>query len=115
MNESARTEVFIDIRHEEAAADAARRVAIDALYTARDSGKNMHEAGEAAADAVLRIVALASNQDVRYRHIIVPTHWDSAGKEFAVRCSCGFWVRGPDRNVVAEHEARHIEDVRHAD
>jgi hypothetical protein len=107
-------EVFIDIRREESASDAARRVAIDALYTARDSGKNMNEAGTAAADAVLRIVALAGQQDVGNRHILVPTHWDSAGKEYAYRCSCGEWSRGPDRDVIAQYEATHIEDVRHA-
>lgn len=106
-----RQAVFIDIRKGEAAADAARRVAIDAIYTARDSDKNMHEAGEAAADAVLRVVGMASDFDVRHRHIIVPTHWDSAGSEWAFRCSCDMWARGPDRDVIAKHEAEHIEEV----
>lgn len=109
---SVATEVFIDIRPGEAAADAARRVAIDAIYTARDSDRNMHEAGADAADAVLRIVALASNIDVSHRHIINPTHWDSAGREWAFRCSCNMWARGPDRAIVAEHEAKHIQEVR---
>jgi hypothetical protein len=109
---SRRTEVFLDIRKDEAAADAARRVATDAIYQARDEGKNMHDAGEAAADAVLRIVGMASNFDVYKRHTFVPTHWDSAGGEWAFRCSCGMWARGPDRENIAGLESAHIEAAR---
>jgi isocitrate dehydrogenase kinase/phosphatase len=109
-----RQEVFIEIRKDESAADAARRTAIDAIYTARDADKNMHEAGEAAADAVLRIVAMASRTDVSHNHIFIPTHWDSAGREWAYRCSCGDWARGPEREHISELESRHLMDVRAA-
>lgn len=42
-----------ELREGEALQDAARRVAIDAIYTARDADRNMHQAGADAADAVL--------------------------------------------------------------
>jgi hypothetical protein len=42
-------------RKGESLRDAAVRNATDAIYAARDSGRNMHEAGEDAADAVLSL------------------------------------------------------------
>lgn len=45
-----------DRRPGEPLIDAARRVAIDAVYAARDSGGTMHTAGAAAADAVLDLL-----------------------------------------------------------
>jgi hypothetical protein len=44
-------------RPDEPLVDACRRVAIDAVYQARDSGGTMHTAGAAAADAVLALLA----------------------------------------------------------
>jgi hypothetical protein len=46
-------------RIDESVHEAARRVAIDAVYAARNDGGTMHTAGEAAADAVLMIVNAA--------------------------------------------------------
>jgi hypothetical protein len=46
-------------RSGESLEDAARRVAIDALYAARDAGGTMHDAGAAAGDAVSRIYRAA--------------------------------------------------------
>jgi hypothetical protein len=43
-------------RPEESVREAAIRVAIDAVYEARDSGGTMHTAGELAAERVLAIV-----------------------------------------------------------
>jgi hypothetical protein len=52
-------------RVDESVHDAARRVAIDAVYAARDDGGTMHTAGEAAADAVLLIVNAALPKAVK--------------------------------------------------
>lgn len=46
-------------RVDESVHGAARRVAIDAVYAARNDNGTMHTAGEAAADAVLMIVNAA--------------------------------------------------------
>lgn len=43
-------------RPDESLEDGARRVAIDAVYEARDSGGTMHDAGALAAERVLALV-----------------------------------------------------------
>lgn len=43
-------------RDTESYAEAAKRVAVDAVYEARDSGGVMHDAGEAAANAAIEVV-----------------------------------------------------------
>lgn len=45
-----------DRRPDESLEDAAKRVAIDAVYAARNRGGTMHDAGEDAAAAVLRLI-----------------------------------------------------------
>ena len=49
-------------RSGESLEDAARRVAIDAVYEARDSGGTMHQAGELAADRVLGLLTPAQRE-----------------------------------------------------
>jgi hypothetical protein len=49
-------EPYMEIRGEETARENAQRVAIDALYRARDEGRNMHDAGREAADAALAVI-----------------------------------------------------------
>lgn len=47
----------IEVRPDESVRENCNRVAIDAIYTARDSGLNMHDAGRAAADVVIAMLA----------------------------------------------------------
>lgn len=47
----------------ESLTDAARRVAIDAVYEARDSGGTMHDAGGLAAERVLQVVCESDDDE----------------------------------------------------
>jgi hypothetical protein len=51
-------------------------------------------------------------RDFRKQHEIEPTHFDSAGKEWVSRCSCGWWCRAGARRTVESHEYAHWKAAR---
>lgn len=64
-----------------------------------------HQAGEQWAKFQYR-------RDFRKQHKIEPTHFDTAGREWASRCSCGWWCRAGARRTVETQEYQHWRAVR---
>lgn len=68
-------------RKHESIRDAAVRNATDAIYAARDADMNMHDAGEAAADAVLMLVYAEAKKAAGRTYD--PSNPDQAGDRYA--------------------------------